>query len=278
VAASAVGWRAADGASWYEPVAPPGELGAALVTGWTMRAGGRLSLVPDGCVEVLWIDNGTAWLCGPETAAWSFELPPGTGAVGLRFRPGWAGGVFGLTVGEVRNRRVALADVLGARAARYLVEEVGGSAEPDRLAALARYGRGWLAGAREPDPVTATISAMLAVHPGTPVAALAEATGRGGRQLHRRCVAAFGYGPATLRRILRLQRFLALARDPRRRVGLAGLAVAAGYTDQPHLSRDCRNIAGVSPAELAGRGRELLTGDVRSVHDRRPTGPPGWAA
>lgn len=276
MAASAVGWRAADGASWYEPVPPPGDLAPALVTGWTLRASGRLSLVPDGCVEVLWIDNGTAWLCGPETSAWSFELPPGTGAVGLRFRPGWAGGVFGLTVGEVRDRRVALADLLGDRSARYLVEEIGGSAEAERLAVLARYARGWLAGAPEPDSVTATVAGMLSAHPGTPVAALAEATGRGGRQLHRRCVAAFGYGPATLRRVLRLQRFLALARHPRR-VGLADLAVAAGYTDQPHLSRDCRAIAGASPAELAERGRELLT-DVRSVHDERPTEAPGWAA
>jgi AraC-like DNA-binding protein len=40
---------------------------------------------------------------------------------------------------------------------------------------------------------------------------LARATGLSERQLYRRCLAAFGYGPAVLARILRLQRALQLA-------------------------------------------------------------------
>jgi hypothetical protein len=64
------------------------------------------------------------------------------------------------------------------------------------------------------------------------------------RRLRRRFVQAVGYGPATYLRVTRFQRAVALA--PRVR-GLAALAAAAGYSDQAHLSRDCRALTGLTP-------------------------------
>ena len=81
------------------------------------------------------------------------------------------------------------------------------------------------------------------------VAVLAARTGLSERQLHRRCLAAFGYGAKTLDRVLRLQRFLALGRA-HPAAGLAALAVAAGYADQAHLGHDCRALAAATPTEL----------------------------
>ena len=80
------------------------------------------------------------------------------------------------------------------------------------------------------------------------VAALAEALGCTPRSVHRRCQAAFGYGPVVLRRVLRFRRAAALLR-----AGLspAEVAAAAGYADQPHLSRETRALAGASPGQLA---------------------------
>ena len=69
------------------------------------------------------------------------------------------------------------------------------------------------------------------------------------RHLRRRFESSVGYGPKTLARVLRLQRFLALARaDPDE--GLAGLAAAAGYADQAHLSRDCAALTDRTPGAL----------------------------
>jgi hypothetical protein len=62
-------------------------------------------------------------------------------------------------------------------------------------------------------------------------------------------VAAFGYGPKTLDRVLRLQRFLVLGRADAD-AGLARLAADAGYADQAHLGHDCRALAGATPGEL----------------------------
>ncbi|MFC3998193.1 helix-turn-helix domain-containing protein [Nocardiopsis sediminis] len=239
--------------TWYSPSPVAPDLAPDLVTGWTARIEGTHRLVPDGCVDVLWIDNGRVVVCGPETAAWSFRLPRGTEAVGVRFRPGRAGAVLGFDTAGVRDRRIPLEDALGGRAQRLLSERLGDAAPEARAGILEEHVRGWLAGAPRQDDATMAVARALSRDPATTVAGLAAATGLSERQLHRRCTAAFGYGPATLRRILRLQRFLRIARHPAAPVDLARLAAAAGYTDQSHLSRDCRTIAGSSPSELVGR-------------------------
>ncbi len=46
--------------SWYAPSAVAGDLSGELVTGWVARIEGTHQLIPDGCVDVLWIGNGTA--------------------------------------------------------------------------------------------------------------------------------------------------------------------------------------------------------------------------
>jgi AraC-like DNA-binding protein len=240
--------------AWYLPAPVSRDLSSDLVTGWVARTESEHALVPDGCVDVLWIGNGTAWVCGPETSSWSFRLPPGTEAVGLRFRPGRANTVFGVDTTEIRDRRVSVEDMLGSRTSRVLIDHIGETPAPAlRVGVLQDYVRGWIGRAPAHDRVAAAVTGLLSRDITTTVTGMAEATGLSERQLHRRCRAAFGYGPSTLRRILRLQRFLRLARHPAAPRDLAGLAAAAGYTDQSHLSRDCREIAGASPGAIVGR-------------------------
>src|SRR5437764_768906 len=74
---------------------------------------------------------------------------------------------------------------------------------------------------------------------------LAAGVGLGERQLRRRCEDAVGYGPKTLERVLRFQRFRSLA--SRGAASLAELALLAGYADQPHLTREYRRLAGGTP-------------------------------
>lgn len=70
------------------------------------------------------------------------------------------------------------------------------------------------------------------------------------RTLRRRFDTHFGYGPKTLDRILRYQRFLRLAEQAKDGSG-AELALEAGYADQPHLVRESRRLARHSPGEMA---------------------------
>jgi transcriptional regulator GlxA family with amidase domain len=89
-------------------------------------------------------------------------------------------------------------------------------------------------------------------HEAVPVAAMADRVGLSERQLHRRCLELFGYGPRRLSRIVRLGRTLDAARAG---VPLAQVAAAGGYVDQPHLAREVRALTGSTPAKLV-RERE----------------------
>ncbi|WP_433609306.1 helix-turn-helix domain-containing protein [Prescottella agglutinans] len=256
---------------WYTPTAVTPDLAGALVCAWSARAEGRHLLVPDGCIDVLWIPGVGVRVCGPETTAWSFTLPPGTESFGIRFRPGTAPHVLRTSAAQIRDTRVDLADVLGSAAERTLVDQLEHTDSIDtRLAILQAAGRRWLDARPDPDPLAARITSALSAHSWS-VDALADASSMTGRQLQRRCNDAFGYGPSTLRSILRLQRFMHVARADRDR-GLAALAADAGYSDQAHLSRECRRIATVTPTELlAGEAPDWHGGasvlDVRSMQD-----------
>jgi transcriptional regulator GlxA family with amidase domain len=88
------------------------------------------------------------------------------------------------------------------------------------------------------------------------------------RQLRRRFKAAVGVSPKSLERTLRFQRFLALVHTGGwNRLGLARTAIALGYADQAHLTRECVDLSGLPPAELI-RQTDI---HCRGRHDHSPS-------
>ncbi|MFF8451003.1 helix-turn-helix domain-containing protein [Streptomyces leeuwenhoekii] len=201
-------------------------------------------ILPDGCMDLLW-HEGRLLVAGPDTRAHLAEGPSGRWA-GVRFYPGTAPALLGVPAHELRDRRVELADLWPAARVRQLTARVNAAA--DQAGALERLALERAAGTAPPDPLLRRVVAALAA--GRPVAETADALGLGARALHRRSLAAFGYGPKTLARILRLRRALALARGG---VPLAETAARAGYADQAHLSREVRRLTGLAPSALLGR-------------------------
>lgn len=82
---------------------------------------------------------------------------------------------------------------------------------------------------------------------GAEVSEIARETGWSDRQLRRHSRELFGYGLATLRRVLRLQAALRLFSTE---TSFGDLASAAGYSDQAHLARDVRALTGTTPTAL----------------------------
>jgi AraC-like DNA-binding protein len=160
--------------------------------------------------------------------------------VGIRLFPGTAPALLCVPAHELRDRRVELADLWTASEVRRLTGRV--NAAPHPAVALEELA---LERAAPPDRTLRRLVTALAA--GRAVAETADELGLGARQLHRRSLSAFGYGPKTLARILRLQRALALARQG---VPYADTANRAGYADQAHLSRDVREFTGLTLGAL----------------------------
>lgn len=236
------------GATYVER-APPGSLASHACCVWTNAAGPGdhvERVLPDGCADIVWVDGGRVVVAGPATHQVLVGIPAGGAAIGVRFGPGAAGAALGLPAHELCNLTVALEDVWGAEATE-LAERLAAAPPAGRLALLAAEVARRLDGARAPDPLVMRASALLAR--GVPVAETSREVALTDRHLRRRFHDAVGYGPKTLQRVLRLRRFLALA-ESRAIPGLARAAAEAGYADQPHLSRECAQLAGLPPAAL----------------------------
>ncbi|WP_305789267.1 helix-turn-helix domain-containing protein [Symbioplanes lichenis] len=194
-------------------------------------------ILPDGCMDVIW-HEGHVFVAGADTTAQSGGpmAPVGSRYFAVRFAAGTGPGVLGLPADELTDRQVPLDALVPAAESR----RIAGAGDP--LAALMAFvTRRW----QPPDETMVTVH--RAARSGLPVAAIADVCGLSLRQLQRRVTAAYGYGPKTLARILRLQRALPAARGGR---PFAEVAVAAGYADQAHLSREVKALAGVSLGDL----------------------------
>ncbi len=255
--------------SSYRELAPRGELTDLLACGWSQTVGGSghaQRVLPDGCVDVVLLD-GSLLVAGPATRAQVVALAPSSEVVGVRFRPGAAAALLGLPLSELRDRDVPLAELWGRDAAERLEEELAGASVSAGAGAGAVAGavgrvrvleRALLARRRDapgPDATVAAAARVVAAGPGElRVGALGDALGVSERQLRRRFRAAVGYGPKTLARVLRFQRFATAGWSAGADVSLARLAADVGYADQAHLARDCRELAGVAPSVLLRGG------------------------
>lgn len=195
-------------------------------------------VLPDGCMDLLWI-GGRLLVAGPDTRAYVPEGIAGLHCAGVRFAPGAAPALLGVPAHELRDRRVELADLWSPADVRGITARL--AAAEDQAVALEDVALRRAAGSPPPDPLLRAVVGGL--NAGRTVAATADAVGLGARQLHRRSLDAFGYGPKTLARVLRLQRALAFVRAGE---SFAAAALAAGCADQAHLARETRDLAGLT--------------------------------
>jgi len=166
-------------------------------------------------------DSTTAWICR--------SSPAGTWIRGIRLRPPAIASAFGLDASALRNRTLALEDVIGSRQAQRLFDP----RERDRwIRSITTHAR------------TEHAIRLLTTHS---VDATAHSLGLTPRQLHRVLVAEVGLAPKTFQRVSRLQRFL---RAAARIDGLANIAADAGYADQSHMTREVRSLSGLTPTQL----------------------------
>ncbi len=211
---------------------------------WTKTSSGRgvSRVVPDGCTDIIWSRHtDEVFVAGPDTVAKVGEERPDT-LFAVRFKPGVGPSAFGVPAHVLRDLRVPLAELWPGT--ERLVDALRTAPDPCRVLADAA-----LAKLREtpPDPALDAVVAALREHR---VPEVADRLGIGARQLHRRSLAAFGYSPKVLARVLRFDRAMGLAWNG---VPFAEIAHRTGYADQAHLSREVKGLAGVPLGVLLGR-------------------------
>jgi AraC-like DNA-binding protein len=199
----------------------------------------RSRILPDGCLDLIW-DGRELIVAGPDSAARWHDSPAGAVYTGLRFHRGLGPALLQLPASEVLDLSPGLAQVWPDAAARPLAERVARDPAGTLLAWLAQRVLDCPA-----DPLGARVHALA--RRATPVALMADQLGLSARQLHRRCLPVFGYGPRRLSRILRMTRALDRARAGQ---ALAEVAAVCGYADQAHLARELAALGGAPPTSL----------------------------
>jgi AraC-like DNA-binding protein len=250
----------------YREVPPPAWLRPWVACVWArvIEDGAEPVLVlPDACADLIWEHGQGVYVAGPDTGPAPSAHPPGTVLAGVRFLPGAAGAILGMPASELLNQRAAAAD-LGPGPVAPLAA-VPGDAAPDKaLRLLARVVAARAASAPA-DPL-ATAAARMLAHPRARVEDVAGQLGVSERQLRRRCQAAVGYGPATLRRVLRFRRFVSRLDARADAAGALDRASAAGLNPGAavSLSRASAGGLGGSAGSLddsaGGQGRGAAGG------------------
>jgi AraC-like DNA-binding protein len=245
--------------SEYREHAPPPALATHLLCTWTQAiSDARMAyphrVLPDGCVDIVWVNDTAPVVAGPATQAFIACLPPRSLIVGARCRPGLAADLLGVPATELLNQEVPLRDVCAGLATPLSAQMAEKRSVTGKLAVVEAVLTTHLAGAGPADPIVAACIAWLAQHPYGRVHQFSRIIGLSSRQLQRRFSAAVGYGPKTFHRILRFQRLLALARQQQVGDGnLSQLALDAGYADQAHMTREIQRLAGRQPTALLSK-------------------------
>lgn len=176
------------------------------------------------------------------------------GFVAVRLRAGMLHRFTDVPGGELIDRAFPV-EALWGRAGQALVQRL---AECEAMPGRVRLIHDFLLKCLRPESadilVEQAVTALYRESASISICRLAARLNIGPRQLERRMLALTGQTPVELRRLGRLQKTLrALLLAPE--AELLDVALANGYYDQSHFSRDCRALVAAPPGQLLRAAR-----------------------
>lgn len=207
-------------------------------------SGDRYRLREPGVAE--YFDD--AWLAGIGTGPVITEVPRRSVVLGIRLRPAGAYALLARPMREVCGLVVDLEDLLGA-AARELADRCRDAATvAERFAVAAAWVSGRISRARGVTPAVAWSAQQIERSGGAvSIAALRRETGLSKVRLTEDFRREIGVAPKRYARIVRFDRAVALLDADT--APLSGIALAAGYYDQPHMNAEFRALGGLTPRQ-----------------------------
>ncbi|UWN50132.1 Bifunctional transcriptional activator/DNA repair enzyme Ada [Alcanivorax sp. ALC70] len=227
-------------------------------------AGGEHLVLPDGCVDlVLRLDRtATFQVFGTRTRPCPVPVTAGASYLGIRFRPGMSRH-FQLPPGRFLTNDQWVVSRPADLNPDALATRLSGPGLTDHLnQCLLR----WL-GRHPPVRQRLDIALRVAARVGHSISlpAWADQANLSPRHLERLFREHVGLTPKTYLNIRRAQRVLALLTGDGERLTAGEAALAAGYADQSHCTRDLRRYMGVTPS-----APDLDHHDVAFVQDISP--------
>jgi AraC-like DNA-binding protein len=248
----------------YIEIAPAPALSPWVDCYWRLRSTTPLpasprTVLPDGCMDILFsfgdaprdlsgTTSPTRFIVGTMTRPARFRGGGRPDIIGVRFRPAAAPAFLGMPATELTDGSAELEAAWAHRATELWEKLAPPASDTDRVRLLDAVLGALLPGAHADADRAVLHAVRLLEQPswqGDAVALAGEA-GLGRRQLERRFRAAVGISPGAFRRIVRARRALSALRE-QPDGSLASIAVATGYYDQPHLTRELRELTGRTP-------------------------------
>jgi AraC-like DNA-binding protein len=204
-------------------------------------------ILPDGRMDLIWIRGTGVLVAGPQSRFTARPDVTPLVAVGVRFHPGVAPGLLRAPAADFVDGHVPLAAVDAQLAGRI---EATLDASWTLAGAFETLNRELLRHVDRLAELDATVceAASMLNHASATVADVSSRVFLSERQLRRRFTERVGYGPKTLQRVLRFQRLVSILDEPEASLARAA---AVGYADQAHLTRECRDLSGLTPGILA---------------------------
>ena len=244
----------------YAEYSPAPRLAALVERFWLLEGsstGSADAIIPDGRVELIFHYGGPFWrhvvngdrlqqptalLVGQMVAPVVLAPDGPAGVAAIRLRPAASRTLLRFSLQEVSGRFVDLELVFPS--AKRLCERLAeASNDGERIHALEE----WLIAMACPAPrryVDAAVGTILESGGRVSMEALVSRAGTSLRQMERQFREDVGLTPKTFSRIVRLQ---AALRRVRQGSALAEVALACGFYDQAHMTRDFRELASMSP-------------------------------
>jgi AraC-like DNA-binding protein len=189
-----------------------------------------------------------AVVCGPQSGYFVLDTSTPANVAGVHFRPGGATPFLGVPATDCTDRHVELADIWGSAGAHDLCERVRAARSPEAMFDLVE--RALLARLRRPLLMHPAVEhGLRALNRAPEIARIAEVqhdSGYSSKRFIGLFAEAVGLTPKLYCRIQRFQ--AAIGRAARGGpIEWAMVAADGGFYDQPHLNREFRNFAGVTP-------------------------------
>ncbi len=226
-------------------------------------------IVPDGTLSISVMQSpggapGIAVLAGPSTKAHRVRVRRGIVYTGVRLHPSATGPLLRIDAATLADKIGPVSLFLPAVASvvdRTIASASGGQAP----AALESAVKELAASAEAPDSAIAqAIDRLLANHGAGAIHRLAHQCGLSARQFRRKFTAHVGLSPKEFARVRRIRRACLLLLE-KEEAQLTGVSHDGGFSDQPHLTREFRDIFGGSPRLIEAYLRQIEHINVRGA-------------